>query len=97
MSYGDATMSEREAITKMIAAIDQSNFRWRTIRGIAADAGVGYPQAASILAKSDKFVKARKPTKSGEALYTTTSKYKKETPLFGRIFGAAANTIFTSS
>lgn len=81
----------------MISAINDSNFRWRTIGGIAADAGVGYPQAADILSKSDKFIKARKPTKNGQALYTTTSRYKKETPLFGKIIGAAANTIFTSS
>ena len=86
-------MNDREARERIIDAIASSNYRWRTARGIAKDADVPIQQVIEVLERSDAFIRAKKANARGEALYTTTDKYKSETSLSRRLLSALTNKI----
>jgi hypothetical protein len=46
-----------------------------------------------VLNSSDGFVRARARSARSELLYTTSEKYKRDTPFLERVLGAAANTV----
>ena len=86
-------MTDRDLRARVIDAINGSPYKWRTVRGVAKDVGAKYEAVEEVLVKSGAFVRAKSPNKRGEALYSTTERYKKETPFIDRLFGAAANTV----
>lgn len=86
-------MNDREARELMIRAVNSSTYRWRTPRGIAKDTGLPPQQVLELLDRSDAFVRAKKGNARGEPLFTTTEKYKSETPLSRRLLNAITNKI----
>ena len=66
---------------KVKQALDQSEFRFRTVNGIAKESGLTYDEVLDILhdesADIDVVLISRRNQK-GEALYTTRIRYKKE-------------------
>lgn len=86
-------MDKKETKDRVIGAISESTYKWRTPRGIAKDSGVPLPQVLETLERSDGFVRARKGNRQGEPLYTTKEKYKKTSTLGQRIISAITNKI----
>jgi hypothetical protein len=78
---------------KIIAAMSKSKVKWRTVRTLSKELGEDPAHIAGILLNSNKFVKARKSNSRGEALYSTSSRYRKQTPLWGRFLSAGANSV----
>ena len=86
-------MDDREAKPKILAAISNSPFKWRTPRGIAKDSGVPTQQVLKILGESDDFLKARKPNKHGEPLFSTKKKYETDAGFGERVLSVITNKI----
>lgn len=78
---------------RIIVALNKSQYRWRTARGVAKEIGEKEQDVFDTMRKSDAFVRAKTPNKNGEVLYTTAERYKKDTPFFERLLGAGANTV----
>jgi hypothetical protein len=71
MSY---TEQDRNAL---IAAFENPNYQWRTIRGAAREAGLSPDVALEILSDiRDVVVQSSIPSTDGDDLYTTRSHYK---------------------
>lgn len=86
-------MDEKNARDRMITAIRNSQYRWRTAKGISKDSGVPISQILKIFEKSDMFLQAKKTNARGEHLYTTKERYKSETSLGKRLINVLTNTI----
>lgn len=86
MAGDDLTVKAAEAISK-------SQYKWRTAQSIARELNVNANTAFEVLAGSDTFVRAKKPNARGQPLFTTSKKYREQTPFLKRLFGAAANTV----
>jgi hypothetical protein len=86
-------MEDQQLGQLMAQTISTSKYKWRTVRSIARQVGADRKQAERVLQNSTNFVRAKTPNARGEALYTTSERYRKETPLLERIFGAGANTV----
>ncbi|WP_321882935.1 hypothetical protein [Paraburkholderia bannensis] len=86
-------MNERDAKVKVLAAIKDSSFRWRTPRGIAKDSGVPVQQVFKILNESKDFIKARKPNKHGEPLFSTRERYEQNLGFGQRLLSVITNKI----
>jgi hypothetical protein len=67
-------MNNKDARERVFAAISQSEFRWRTPRGIAKDAGLNVSQVIEVLERGDQFVRAKKGNSRGDPLYSTREK-----------------------
>lgn len=78
---------------RIINSISKSPYKWRTARSIAKEIGENERDIADTIRESGYFVRANKANARGEPLYTTSKRYRDETPLLGRILGAAANTV----
>jgi hypothetical protein len=78
---------------KIANSIDNSEYGWRTVRGISMDIGEPENRIATEIVTSSDFVQSGSLNSKGEALFTTRNKYKKITPMLMRVLGAAANSI----
>ena len=85
-------MSRKEQKENIIRAIEASEYKWRTIRGIVKDSKVPLQQVEKIVKRSDEIVKARKPNSHGQALFTTRKKLKKESSAFQRLAAKIINS-----
>ena len=77
----------------VLGAMNGSPYKWRTVRGVAKEIDASYEAVEKVFTKSGAFVRAKTPNKNGEALFSTTERYKRETPVLNRFLGAAANTV----
>jgi len=78
---------------KLLEAIMKSQYKWRTVRSLAKELDVPEAEIAEVLPNSESFVMARKPNARGEALFSTSSQYRDQTPFWGRLLGAGANKL----
>jgi predicted transcriptional regulator len=81
-------------IEKVIAALEDARFKWRTIKGIAGQTGLGLEevsQALAVLIDSGLVIRSTIPSADGEDLYTTRTHYKHYTPLSERLSAAFRN------
>ena len=86
-------MSESDLGAQIAEAINQSPYKWRTIKGIAKQLSSSDELVMQAINNSSDFVKSKLPNEHGEALYTTLSKYKEDKSIFKRFLGAGANTV----
>ena len=86
-------MDDDQLRDRVKAATDASSFNWRTVGGLSRELRAERADVERVLANSGYFVRAQSPSGSGEALYTTVGRYKRDTPLIDRLFGAGANTV----
>lgn len=84
---------KKEFELKVANAMMGSKYKWRTIRSLAKELDASPKIVADVLRTSDKFIKARKPNAQGQVLFTTSNRYKAETPFWGRVLGAGANKL----
>ena len=87
---GDANSGQVER--KILEAMGNSEFQWRTVGSLAKELKLPPGTVTDTLEKSECFVKARNTNARGEPLFTTSSRYKQQTPLWRRLLNAGANT-----
>jgi hypothetical protein len=65
-----------DAKEKIIRALEDEKWDWRTVEGVAKDAGLS-PGAVSYILESDPdtFIRSRVPDKEGRPLYSTRDHY----------------------
>ncbi|MEA2599204.1 MAG: hypothetical protein QOF89_196 [Acidobacteriota bacterium] len=86
-------MSDVEVKGKIIAAINDSKYKWRTAQGIAKSSGIEVGEVMEYLGTADTIVQARNTNTKGEPLFTTTDKYRKSTGLASRVLSAITNKV----
>ncbi|VBL80387.1 TrmB family transcriptional regulator [Burkholderia pseudomallei] len=86
-------MNDRDAKIKIVSAIRDSSFKWRTARGIAKDSGVPMAQVLKMLNESKDFIKARKSNKNGESLFSTRERYERDFGFGERLLSVITNKI----
>lgn len=87
-------MVDQELRVRIGDAINKSRYTWRTAKSLSKELGSSIDVITDVLNASDTFLRARRPNASGDSLYTTSEKYKRDTSLLERVLGAAANTVF---
>lgn len=86
-------MDDQQLSDRIRNVIEASSYRWRTVGGLSSELGAVRTDVERVLANSGAFVRAQAPSGSGEALYTTVARYRRDTPFVERLFGAGANTV----
>ena len=84
-------MNKKEVKNLILAALENSEFKWRTARGISKEIGLPVQKVQDFLENSPAILRSKKPNKSGKPLYTTRERYKKSTPLTKRLLAALRN------
>lgn len=74
-------------------SINQSEFKWRTARGISKDSNLSLLLVKKILDSSDEVVKAKIPNSGGHALFSTTEHLKEKSGLIARFLAAMKNEV----
>jgi len=78
----------KETTDKVVAALENSKYDWRTIEGVTRETGLSFNDVFSVLKKLDlegKLVQARNPDEKGRDLFTTREYYNKTRSLIDKI------------
>jgi len=59
---------------KIINAMKESPYRWRTARGLSKDTGIGIEDVVDFLERSSAVMRAKKSNSKGQALYALREK-----------------------
>ena len=82
-------MANREITEKVIRALEDDKYQWRTVRGVASSTGLAEEEVLAVIEENeDLIVRSSVPSKSGEALFTTRKHSKGRGAVFGKILGA---------
>jgi hypothetical protein len=85
-------MSKDETEEKVLKALENPKFRWRTIRGIAKETEISPEIIRTVVTmKSDRVVMASVPNTKGEALFTSRNQRRSQAGTWGRIVSALKN------
>ncbi len=84
-------MKQKEIRNRILGALEQSDFKWRTARGIAREISIPIQQVQKFLEESPAILRSKKPNKSGRPLYTTRDRYRQSTPITKRLLAALRN------
>jgi hypothetical protein len=83
---------ETQAVHKIYSALENPNFKWRTISGISKETGIQTEIIERALSKiSVKIVRSDSLSTTGEQLYTTRSHYLQKESILGRFVAALKN------
>ncbi len=86
-------MNDKDARDLIIKCIRESEYKWRTARGISKDTGISISQVTKLLGRSPSVVRSKKANKYGQSLYTTRDKYQKNTSFSQRLYSAIVNKV----
>jgi predicted Rossmann fold nucleotide-binding protein DprA/Smf involved in DNA uptake len=78
----------KETIDKVVAALENSKYDWRTIDGIISETDLSFNDVFAVLTKLNeegKLVQARNPDEGGRDLFTTRQYYNKTRSLIDKI------------
>jgi hypothetical protein len=78
--------------TSVIAALENPQFDWRTVRGIARETGISEDQVEDALSKITDII-VRSSDESGRSIFTTRRHYDKRQSLGRRLLSAIADTV----
>lgn len=85
-------MNHDDAEKKIIEALENPNFEWRTILGIANEAQLTPEVVHTVVTtKCDRIVKSCVPNTKGEPLFRLREKHRVQTGAFRRIVSALKN------
>lgn len=77
---------------KVIKALEDDRYKWRTIKGIATAARISPAKVEAVLqAQQDKIVRSSINGANGEALYATRRHFKKKSSFGERVMAAMRN------
>ena len=75
-------------------ALENPNYRWRTVEGVASETGIPTQTIEAVIRKNiETVVKSSIPSTKGEALYTTRSHFLKKASLGEKLLGAIKNRL----
>lgn len=87
------SFSEKK-LDAVIAALENPGYQWRTVSGVAKEAGVSEATVLEIISLNrDRIVQSSVPSTKGEDLYTTRKHYREFASPIQKIFGAVKNRI----
>jgi len=79
---------------RVIAALEDPRFDWRTIDGVATQTGLSPSQVLQVLQGADEeIVRSSVPDEKGRTLYTTRKHYRETHGLGARILSALADRV----
>ncbi|MBN3471517.1 hypothetical protein G0D98_24300 [Pseudomonas savastanoi pv. phaseolicola] len=79
-------------LEKVILALEDKNYKWRTISGISKYTGISPERVKEIIGKnSTAIIQSSAFSPMGEALFTTRNKHSKESSTWSRIGSALRN------
>jgi hypothetical protein len=77
---------------KVLAALDNQNFEWRTLSGIAKETDLSVERVTKVVsACGEKIVQASVTSTSGDLLYTSRDKHNKKTSLLKKVSAVLRN------
>ncbi|MDG5814951.1 hypothetical protein QA601_07680 [Chitinispirillales bacterium ANBcel5] len=87
----DESHSELE---KVLRALENKKYRWRTIQGIAEEECMSAERVECVIhANKEKIVRSSLKSEKGETLYTTRRHYKQNASVCERIVASFKNRI----
>lgn len=87
-------MTEEEKVDRVVKALENPSYQWRTARGIATEAELPVNDVLAILEKnSDQVARSSIPAKSGENLYTTRRRFRETASSTSKLLGAFKNRL----
>ena len=79
---------------KVIMALENSKYDWRTLKGIASETGITQEKVKEIISQLDELiVQSSVPDKDGNDLFTTRKHYNKNQSFLKRSLDAASGSI----
>lgn len=79
---------------RVIAALENPNYEWRTIDGISKETGLSPERVKEILtATAEQIIHSSVPDEQGRPLYTTRRHYRNKTGLLKRSISVLADRI----
>ncbi|MEO9385868.1 hypothetical protein [Chromobacterium phragmitis] len=85
-------MANDDAEEKILKALENPKFKWRTIGGIAKEAKVSPDIVRAVVTqRSERIVKSSVPNTKGEPLFTLREKHRVQTSAFRRLVSALKN------
>jgi hypothetical protein len=85
-------MNKDETEEKILKALENPKFRWRTIRGLARETEISPEIIRTVVTiKSDRVVMASAPNTKGEALFTSRHQRRRQAGTLRRIVSALKN------
>ena len=84
-------MNSKEVRGLILQAFQQSQFKWRTPKGISKDTKIPLPRVIDFLSNSMDVRKSRKPNKQGEMLFTLNDRYHRDQSLLEKIVSKITN------
>jgi DNA-directed RNA polymerase specialized sigma subunit len=77
---------------KVIQAFENPKFKWRTISGIAKEAGISPEDVKNIIdARANEIIKSSARSDNGEELYTTRQHHRQKSGVLNRIVSSIKN------
>jgi hypothetical protein len=86
-------VNDTETRGKVLKALGNPKYKWRTLTGIAEEAHVDREIVLKILEESEDVVRSAVPGPHGEALFTTRSNYLSHASLFERFRSYVTNRL----
>lgn len=84
-------MKQKEIKNLVMGALENSDYKWRTARGIAKETGIPIQKVQKFLEESPAILRSKKPNSAGRPLYTTRDRYRQNTPITKRLLAALRN------
>ncbi|MGF6790159.1 hypothetical protein [Paraburkholderia sp. 35.1] len=78
---------------KILAAIEESKYTWRTAEGISKEVNYPEQQVEEILNRSEQFIKAIRSNQHGQPLYSTREKYEADAGIRERLLSVITNKL----
>ena len=81
-------------LSKVVAALENPKYKWRTIRGIAKETGLAADAVVDVLTgAADNVVRSSVPSKDGDALFTTRARFRQSASVAQKLRGAFTNRL----
>ena len=94
MGDNGSVQLDRNAMQRVIDALEDSRYDWRTVEGVAEQTGVNPSVVRAILKEAEhEIVRSSIPDESGRSLYTTRKHYRQTNGLGTRILSALSDRV----
>jgi hypothetical protein len=84
---------EGDIIRRVVAALENLKFKWRTVGGISKEAGVAPDKVLDVIKASDIVVRSGVPSESGDSLFTTRARFRQSASVAEKLRGAFTNRL----
>ncbi|MEN5208101.1 hypothetical protein ABE493_08270 [Stenotrophomonas terrae] len=92
---GNPVPSDSEVKIKVINAMNNNRYRWRTIGGISKEVGLPQDVVVKVISlNSDSVVRAPALSNKGEPLFTTREHLLEKATIGEKILGAFKNRVY---